>query len=364
MICLEQAQLATLLHEPFETVLPQYLAEITQKPVPLLALRVLPAVRPAFKPLVREPEEQRSHLAVALEKDQLGRVLQQAPMPMAAITRHDRRRVEEWRDALLSLSAQIEAVLDFDDEDDVGGLPDSFWGELEALREALVAALAAPAAELLREGYRVALAGPPNAGKSTLFNALVDSEAAITAPVAGTTRDVLTRPVAISGIPFTFVDMAGLRDISDDAVEAIGIERATAEIERADLVLWLGSEGKGPAGAWEIEAQCDRDGHSTKRAPRHRVSAVTGENVDVLKRALVEQASAAMPRPGESALNRRQREWLDRALTALRAAGDEADPLLVAEALRQARVAFDRLVGRSSTEEVLDALFGRFCIGK
>src|SRR5690606_9978600 len=108
--------------------------------------------------------------------------------------------------------------------------------DLGSLHEALAAALSAPAAELLREGYRVALAGPPNAGKSTLFNALVDSEAAITAPVAGTTRDVLTQPVAISGFPFTFVDMAGLRESSADAVEAIGIERAAAEIERADLV--------------------------------------------------------------------------------------------------------------------------------
>src|SRR5690606_38428533 len=244
------------------------------------------------------------------------------------------RRVEEWRARLLALSAQVEAVLDFDDEDDVGGLPDSFWRELETLGEALVAALAAPSAELLREGYRVALAGPPNAGKSTLFNALVDSEAAITAPVAGTTRDVLTRPVAMAGIPFTFVDMAGLRDGSGDAVEAIGIERAAAEIERADLVLWLGPEGEGPPAAWEIEAQCDRADRLTKRTPRHRVSAVTGEDIAALKNALVAQASEAMPRPGETALNRRQRDLLERASEALRAASDESDPLLAAEGLR------------------------------
>src|SRR5690606_14192449 len=102
------------------------------------------------------------------------------------------------------------------------------------------AALGAPATEVLREGYRVALAGPPNAGKSTLFNALVEHEAAITAPLAGTTRDVLVRPVALAGIPFSFVDMAGLREGGHDVIEAIGIERAQAEITRADLVLWLG----------------------------------------------------------------------------------------------------------------------------
>jgi len=275
------------------------------------------------------------------------------------------RRVDGWRDRLLGLAAQLEAVLDFDDEDDVGGLSARFRHEIAALDEELEAALAAPAAELLREGYRVALAGPPNAGKSTLFNVLVDSEAAITSPQAGTTRDVLTRPVAMGGIPFTFVDMAGLRDESGDAVEAIGIERAAAEVTRADLVLWLGGEGEGPPAAWEIEAQCDREGHrAIKRAPRHRVSALTGENIDELKHALVAEASAAMPRPGETALGRRQRDLLGQARDALGEAREEADPLLTAEALRQARLAFDRLVGRASTEDVLDTLFGRFCIGK
>src|SRR5690606_7805839 len=171
------------------------------------------------------------------------------------------RRVEHWRDRLLMLSAQLEAVLDFDDEGDVATLPATFTREIEILSNELASSLDAPSAELLREGYRVALAGPPNAGKSTLCNALVESEAAITAPLAGTTRDVLVRPVALGGIPFSFVDMAGLRQGGADPVETIGIERAEAEIARADLVLWLGPEGEGPAGAWEIEAQCDRADH-------------------------------------------------------------------------------------------------------
>src|SRR4029450_5902992 len=141
---------------------------------------------------------------------------------------------------VLALSAQLEAALDFADEGDVGGLPLTFAADLAVLASDLARALQAPAAETLREGFRVVLAGPPNAGKSTLFNALVESEAAITTPLPGTTRDVLTRPVAIEGVPFLFVDTAGLRDESCDVIEVIGIKRAWAETESADLVLWLG----------------------------------------------------------------------------------------------------------------------------
>ena len=273
------------------------------------------------------------------------------------------RRVESWRERLLAVSAQVEAALDFEDEEDVGLLPATSTSDIKALSDDLFEALRAPAAEKLREGFRVAIAGPPNAGKSTLFNALVENEAAITAPIAGTTRDVLERPVAIAGIPFTFVDMAGLHE-SADPIEAMGIERAQAEIDRADLVLWLGPDGAGPAGAWEIEAQCDRAGHSAKAAPKYRVSAVTGVEISALKQGLLVEASRITPKPGEGTLNRRQRGLLELAGVALRDAEDQHDPLLLAENLRQARLAFDRLVGRASTEDVLDALFGRFCIGK
>jgi tRNA modification GTPase len=265
---------------------------------------------------------------------------------------------------LLTLSAQVESVLDFGGEDDVSELSTRFSHDLSRLAAELADALEAPAAEMLREGYRVALAGPPNAGKSTLFNALVDSEAAITASIPGTTRDVLTRPVALGGIPFLFVDMAGLRDDGADEIEAVGIARAQAEIERADLVLWLGPEGAGPQACWDMEAQCDRPDHPTKNFPAYRVSAVTGDGLDTLKRGLIAHARQAMPGPGEAALSSRQRRLLTVARDALIAAQDEEDLLCLAEALRQARLGFDRLVGRSSTEDVLDALFGRFCIGK
>lgn len=274
------------------------------------------------------------------------------------------REVEAWREALLGLSAQVEAVLDFADEDDVAALPSDFAMRLAALAQAIGEWLSRPRAEVLKEGFRVVLAGPPNAGKSTLFNALVESEAAITAPIAGTTRDVLTRPVAISGVPFLFADTAGLAESTEDTIEAIGIERARGELARADLVLWLGAEGEGPDSAWEIEAQADRPDHAAKRTPRHRLSALTGEGMDALRADMVANSRLALPRPGEAALNARQHGLLAKAHAALLAAEGQGDLLITAENLRLARLAFDGLLGRTTTEDMLDALFGRFCIGK
>ena len=196
------------------------------------------------------------------------------------------------------------------------------------------------------------------------FNALVECEAAITAPIAGTTRDVLTRPVAIDGVPFVFVDTAGLRDDSSDIIEAIGVERARDAVDRADLVLWLGAESPGTASAWEIEPQTDCADRCVKAFPRHRVSAVTGDGLNDLRADLVRMARSALPRAGDAALNDRQHRLLSEAEAMLASATHLSDPLLIAEHLRLARVAFDALVGRATTEDMLDALFGRFCIGK
>ncbi len=272
--------------------------------------------------------------------------------------------VGRWREQLLALSAEVEASLDFSEEDEVESLGDEFAADLANLTQDLCEALAAPYAELLKEGFRVALAGPPNAGKSTLFNALVESEAAITAEIAGTTRDVLVQSVAIDGMAFSFVDMAGLRTATDDRIEAIGIERAEAEIAKADVVLWLGLEGAGPEGCWEVDAQCDRDDHQSKQAPDFTLSARTGAGMHDLRQALVDRARTAMPAPGQTALNRRQRSLVAAALDALSDAEALRDPLLVGEGLRRARLAFDALLGKTSTEDVLDAVFGRFCLGK
>lgn len=275
---------------------------------------------------------------------------------------------ERWREGVLRLSAQVEAELDFGDEDDVGGASDDLADHLAAglgyLSEEVISWLARPHAEKLGEGFRVVLAGPPNAGKSTLFNALVESEAAITSEIAGTTRDVIERSVSLDGVPMTFVDTAGLRVEGLDPIEAIGIERAKTQLEKADCVLWLGAEGEGPPGAWEIAARCDADDFVPKPSTKLSVSARSGAGMEELTDALLYQARMVLPKPGEAALNARQREHVGELARSLDGARRLKDPLLVAEELRRARLALDRLIGRATTEDMLDALFGRFCIGK
>lgn len=280
------------------------------------------------------------------------------------------RDVEEWRAELLRISARLEAALDFSDEDDVGEgeatLPAGFAGECIALAERIDAWLSRPRAEPLKEGFRVVLAGPPNAGKSTLFNALVEQEAAITAAEPGTTRDVLTFAASLDGVPFTFVDTAGLRDDGAGEIERIGIARARAAAEKADLILWLGPEGEGPEGRtlWEIAARADDPIAPRKSDKALALSARTGEGLAALRSALVDHARRSLPAPGQAALNQRQHDRLSEVAEALRFAAVERDGLLAAENLRLARRALDALVGRTGTEDMLDALFGRFCIGK
>ena len=273
------------------------------------------------------------------------------------------RRVEEWRDRVLRLSALVEAQLDFGDEDDVGELPELFHVERLQLLEEWTKAEEAPRAERLRDGLRVVFAGPPNSGKSSLFNAILDEGAAIVSAEAGTTRDIIERPVALGGVPFLLVDTAGLRGDAASDIEEIGIERARRELGRADIVLWLGEEGCGPAGALEIESRADLGLHEKKK-PSYVVSAVTGEGVEELVTGIVQRARGLLPRPGAVALNRRQAAALSTAREALSQIDRHADFLLTAEQLRLARAALDRLLGRHSTENMLDALFGRFCIGK
>lgn len=277
------------------------------------------------------------------------------------------KAVEGWREALLALSATTEALLDFSDESDVGGAENiDISIRCIELHDAISAHHAGPSAEKLREGLRVVIAGPPNSGKSTLLNALVAREAAIVSDIAGTTRDLIEVPVAFEGIPFLLTDTAGLRDGTDDAIESIGIERAEAAMAAADMILWLGPEGKGPAHPKlrEIEAKADDPGHAGKSAAALGLSAKTGQGLAELTAWLTSMAQTLLPPPDSFAINRRQRALLSDATQSLLRASNAQDLLITAEELRQARLSLDALTGRACTEDMLDALFGRFCIGK
>ena len=295
---------------------------------------------------------------------------------------HVSRAVAGWQDRLLTLMAGAEAELNFADEDDVE-VGDAVMRRLregmESLGRALDEWLARPAAEVISEGLSVVIAGPPNAGKSTLINALAQRELAIVSPVAGTTRDVIETPLALDGIAMRFSDTAGIRDEAGDGVEAIGIDRAKAAIEAADILLWLGRPSDAPEHprVIRIAAQADRwrDEAGSERVPDAdavarwdlALSAMTGEGMDALHRLIVEQARRMLPREGEAALRQRQRsalvearQWLD----IMPQSPEAEDLILLAERLRLAGIALDRITGRAGVEDMLDALFGRFCIGK
>ncbi|HEY0326701.1 MAG TPA: tRNA uridine-5-carboxymethylaminomethyl(34) synthesis GTPase MnmE [Allosphingosinicella sp.] len=274
------------------------------------------------------------------------------------------REVHGWTNEILRLSAAVEALLDFADEGDVDeGLPAQWHADLQGLTRALEVALRRPSAERLRDGIRVVFAGPPNAGKSTLFNRLVGREAAITHEIAGTTRDLIEAPVAIGGLPFLMIDTAGLRS-SADAVETIGVDRARSALDAADMVLWLGSPSEAPRHHDVIRVQSRCDVQAIDSKADFGVSGKTGEGTDALLAELLRRARAMLPATGEAALHARHREALQEALSVLQGADASEDLLIVAEDLRRARAALDRVTGRAGVEDMLDTLFGRFCIGK
>lgn len=284
---------------------------------------------------------------------------------LAAVEGAVSRKVAGWSDRLVALSARLEAQIDFADEDDVA----ADAAALAAIREAAAAladelreAAATPPAERLRDGIRVVLAGPPNSGKSSLINAMAGREVAIATPVAGTTRDRLEAPALHDGIAWVLIDVAGLRDATDDPVEAIGIARARAAMAEADLVVWLGDSPAPDPAMLAVHARSDLAERAIVPPGRLPLSARTGAGLATLWRALADRAAALLPRTDRVAFNRRQLAGIAEAAAALTVTAD--DDVLFAEHLRLARRALDGVAGAGDVERLLDDLFGRFCIGK
>jgi tRNA modification GTPase len=278
-----------------------------------------------------------------------------------------------FRARLLRALALVEAEIDFPDEDVPDQLAQQAGPELDALTAALDAALADSArGERVRDGYRVVLIGETNAGKSALFNALVEREAAIVTAIPGTTRDVLDAELEIGGYRVRLSDTAGLRD-SDDPVEAEGVRRARARAEAADLRLWVRGPGdpEGAAAAYvrpdDLVVFSKADLAGAPAGAGLAVSAATGEGLEALRAALADRvakdlAGADFP-PVTRARHRRRLEAARAAVAAARARLADA-PELAGDDLRRAADALAAVTGEVGVEDILGEVFSSFCIGK
>ncbi|MBT9385710.1 tRNA uridine-5-carboxymethylaminomethyl(34) synthesis GTPase MnmE [Pseudooceanicola sp. CBS1P-1] len=275
--------------------------------------------------------------------------------------------VQGWRRDLLRAAALLEAVIDFVDED----VPVDVRPEVEALLARVSASLkvqadGAEVAERVRQGFEVAILGAPNAGKSTLLNYLAGRDAAITSSVAGTTRDVIEVRMDLRGLPVTLLDTAGLRE-TEDEVEAIGIERARARAEAADLRIYLLEPGEEPRFALQ-PGDIALHGKADETGDPEGISGRTGQGIDALV-ARITRIFADRSALVATATRERHRLAILRAMgylaTAQEMLGQEmATEDVIAEELRSAIRALDSLVGNIDVESLLGEIFSSFCIGK
>jgi tRNA modification GTPase len=301
-------------------------------------------------------------------------------------------RAEAWRRQIIEALALVEARIDFSDEADVPEhLVEPALRAAQQLRGDIAAALAdSGRGERLRDGLVVAIAGPPNAGKSTLLNRLARREAAIVSPHPGTTRDVIEVHLDLGGYPVMLLDTAGIRG-SDDPVEQEGVRRARERAAAADLILWVidGLAGEA-AGADMVDAELKSDGWRIRNKidliaqkpcgsnesrsgndliRTFSISAATGLGIDALMRALADFARDYFSTTESALVTRaRHRNALEETVAALDRALAEGErgrrEELIAEELRAAATALGRLIGRVDVEDLLDVIFRDFCIGK
>ena len=279
---------------------------------------------------------------------------------------------ERWREDILQVLALLEASLDFSDEGDVpADLEADILRRLGLIEGDLAGVLANRSGERLREGLSVVLAGPPNAGKSTLLNALARRDVAIVSPVAGTTRDIIEVHCDLGGLPVIVADTAGLRE-SGDAVEQEGVSRARARAQDADLVLWLippeGPEAEAPPARRLLRVGTKADLGGRREGCDLLVSAASGEGIPELIERLAAEAQAALGGGDAVVTRERHRKALERAYSGVVGAREmlaTGGPLeLAAEEVRLASRAVGEITGRVDVEHVLDRLFSSFCIGK
>jgi tRNA modification GTPase len=300
-------------------------------------------------------------------------------------------RAESWRARLIEALALVEARIDFSDEADV---PEDLIGlalkSAQLLRDEITAALAGAArGERLREGLVVAIAGPPNAGKSTLLNRIARREAAIVSPIPGTTRDVIEVHLELDDYPVTVLDTAGIR-VSNDPVEQDGVARARARAADADLVLWVVDAGAsaitqynivekdGTPEIWLVKNKVDLTDSKASEKPinefesqficRFIISALTGEGMNQLMNNISSYSQVYFGAVESGLITReRHRKALEETVGALSRACSEGvagREDIIAEELRLAARALGRLTGRVDVEDILDVIFRDFCIGK
>jgi tRNA modification GTPase len=289
-------------------------------------------------------------------------------------------KARAWRQQIIDAAALIEAGIDFSDEADVSNeLVTPALAKVRTLLAEIEDALAAGGrSERLRDGLVVAIAGPPNVGKSTLMNHLARREVAIVSPHAGTTRDIIEVQLDLDGFPVMLIDTAGIRETTDP-IEQEGVRRARARAAEADLVLWLSDAESGPgpeqgaAPVWCVRTKVDlgAPGMGTSQSddvtPAFRISARRGDGIADLIAAIVRFAQDHFG-AGETALitRERQRGLLSETADALRRSLEVAllGEELAAEELRRASLSLGRLLGRVDVEDILDVIFREFCIGK